>query len=94
MRDNYNNKDLIINTNFINYTPNNLYYWDRICLFLHHNITNKQIYDKINKRVNIFKNIYKNRNNDLCLFYITKIIEEEDFENYKMIINNLKKNTI
>ena len=90
MRDNYNDKDLIINNNFINYTPSNLYYWDRICLFLHHNITNKQIYDQINKRVNIFKNIYKNRNNDLCLFYITKIIEEDNFENYKMVINNLK----
>ena len=91
MSHNYNDKNLIINQNFINQTPSNLYNWDRICIFLHHNIIEKSTYDTIYNRVNIFKNIYKNRKKETCLFYITKIVETENIEQYKKKINDMKK---
>mgnify|MGYP000061618917 FL=1 len=91
MSHNYNDITLIINQNFINNTPSNLYNWDRICIFHHNHITEKSIYDTIYKRVNIFKNIYKNRKKDMCLFYITKIIETKNIEQYKKNIYDMKK---
>ena len=91
MSHDYNNVNLIINQNFINDTPSNLYNWDRICIHLHHDITEKLEYNKIYKRVNIFKNIYKNRKTDMCLFYITKIVETENIEQYQQKIYDMKK---
>jgi hypothetical protein len=91
MSHNYNNSNLIINQNFIHNTPCNLYNWDRICIFLHHNITEKSEYDIIYERVKIFKNIYKDRKKNLCLLYITKIVETENLEQYKAKIYNLKQ---
>ena len=90
MRHNYNNVNLIINQNFIKNTPSNLYNWDRICIFHHHDITKKSTYDIIYKRINIFKKIYKNRKKDICLFYITKIVETENIEQYQKKIYDLK----
>lgn len=91
MSHNYNNKNLIINQNFINDTPSNLYNWDRICIFLHHNIIEKSTYDNIYKRVTIFRNIYKNMKKNMCLFYITKIVETENIGQYKKKIYKMKK---
>lgn len=91
MKHNYNNSNLIINQNFINNTPCNLYNWDRICIFHHHNITQKSTYNIVYERMKIFRNIYKERKNDMCLFYITKIVEIENLEQYKENIYNLKK---
>ena len=90
MSNNYNDTDLIVNQNFINNTPNNLYNWDKICIFHHHNIIKKSEYDKVYERVKIFKNIYKERKNDMCLFYLTQIVETRDFEMYKKKIYDLK----
>lgn len=91
MGHNYNNINLLINQNFIENTPSNLYNWKRICIFHHHDITKKEVYEKIKKRVNIFKNIYLKKKNKLCLFYITKINENENFNELKLDILNLKK---
>lgn len=91
MNHNYNSSNLIINQNFINDTPSNLYNWNRICIFHHHDITKKSKYNIIYKRVNIFKNIYKKRKNDMCLFYITKIVETKNIEQYKKQIYDMKK---
>lgn len=66
MSHNYNYHNLIINQNFINGTPSNLYNWDRICIFLHHNITEKSTYDIVYKRVNIFIKTEKK----ICVFFI------------------------
>lgn len=91
MRDNYNNLNILFNQNFLNNTPNNLYNWDRICIFHHHNILEKHIYNKIKQRIQIFKNIYIQKKNKLCLFYITKIIEETNLSLYKKNILLLKQ---
>ena len=91
MKHNYNNNNLLINQNFINNTPSNLYNWDRICIFLHHAIYKENKYIEIKSRSNIFNNIYETYPNNLCLFYLTKIIEVDDFNSYKNYIINLKK---
>ena len=91
MSHSYNDNNLIINQNFINKTPHNLYNWDRICIFHHHDIIEKSIYEKIYERMKIFINIYKERQNNMCLFYITRIVELENLDEYKTNINNLKK---
>lgn len=90
MRHNYNNHNLLINQNFLENTPNNLYDWDRICLFFHFNIIEKEVFDKIYKRVNIFKKLYELYSKHMCLFHITKITSLNDFNEYKKYILNLK----
>lgn len=90
MRHNYNKTNLVINQNFINNISSNLYNWDRICIFHHHNIIDKSIYDIKLERIKIFNNIYKNNGNRLCLLYITRI-KTLQLEKYKENIYNLKK---
>lgn len=90
MSHNYNNVSLLINQNFIDNVENNLYDWNRICIFLHHNILLKENYNIIHKRVTIFNNIYNNEPNATCLFYISKIIIIDNLEDYKQHIIQLK----
>ena len=91
MRHNYNDTNIIINQNFIKNNHPDLYHWESICVYMHHDITIQKTYEKIKERVDIFKNIYNERNNNMCLFYITKIIETTDLKQYKKHIENLKK---
>ena len=90
MGHNYHDYDLLINQNFIDNNDSNLYDWKRILLFLHHDITNQEAYESIYKRIQRFKKIYNERCENVCLFYITRIIEI-NFEIYKEKIKNLKK---
>ncbi len=91
MSHNYNHLDLRINQNFIENISNNLYEWDRICVFHHHNMLDKSTYDALTNRCNTFKKIYKANTNKLCLLFITKIVEIDEFKAYKEYIYNLKK---
>lgn len=91
MAHNYHSNTMVINQNFINETPSNLYYWDRICMFRHTDITEKSKYDTVCKRIDIFKNIYKNRTKNMCLFYVTRIIETENIGQYQKKIYDMKK---
>lgn len=90
MKKNYNKANIFINQNFIKNTPYNLYEWERICMFLHHDLSNNDIVKTIRGRSNIFKNIYEKHFDRLCLLYITKIIEVDNLEDYKQFIFNLK----
>lgn len=91
MKDNYNEKNLLINLNFTNNIYRNLYYWDKICLFLHHNINNKDLYDTIKKRCNRFIKIYKTYNDRTLFIFISKIIDITDKNKYIIDVCNLKK---
>lgn len=88
---NYNNINVLINQNYIKNVSSNLYFWDRICVHIHHNISEKLIFKKIKKRVNTFRKIYDLFSNKLCLFYLTKIIEITNLDDYKKYIFKLKK---
>jgi len=91
MRHDYNNTNLIINQNYIDKTHSNIYEWNRICIFHHHDIRGKITYDTIQKRVNRFKDIYENKIYQKCLFYITRIVDTNHMESYKNIVRALKK---
>ena len=64
----------------------NLYDWDRICIFHHHDITETSVRNKISNRCKILNDIYANHKDELCLFHVTKIIN--NFEIYKEEIKN------
>jgi len=87
----YNHMDLFINQNYldINKINNNLYYWDNICLFMHHNLLDKNNYDKINMRCERFNNIINKYESSTALFYITKIVNYNN--NIFDYINNIIK---
>ena len=75
MSHDYNNIDLRINVNFLDdKLSGNLYEWDKICIFHHHDICNKEIYDNISKRVDRFNKIMEKHYEKTCLFHITKIL--------------------
>jgi hypothetical protein len=84
MAHNYNDNTLLINQNYLddNIISNNLYDWDSICSFHHHNILDTNIYNSIRKRCDRFTTIINKYNKTTALFYITKIIESENLINY------------
>jgi len=87
MRHNYNNIDLRINTNFLDeILAPNLYDWDKICVFLHHDVCNKEISESIRKRVDRFNKIMEFHYDKTCLFHITKILTIPDIQEY---MNNM-----
>lgn len=89
MAHNYNNIDLRINTNFLDPTlSGNLYEWDRICIFHHHDILKPDIYNTIKRRIDRFNKIIENHSEKTCLFYITKILTIDNIQDY---INNILK---
>lgn len=90
MNADYTKNTLLINQNFIDNTPGNVYDWNRCCIFLHHWIGDMGKNASIERRANIFKNIYNRDPRNLCLFCVTKILEIEDFESYKDYIKKLR----
>lgn len=83
----YNNTTLQINTNFLDDDlSNDLYKWNKICIFLHHELHIKEQYDAIVRRVNRFNSIIEQHSDKTCLFYITKILTIPDIEEY---MNNM-----
>lgn len=91
MKDNYNEKNLLINMNYMDNIYRNLYYWTKICIFLHHDVNNENTYDIIKKRCERFQKIYKLYNKNTVLINITKIIEINNIKNYINDVFSLKK---
>lgn len=91
MKDNYNGKNLLVNTNYIDNIYRNLYYWNKICVFLHHELNNENTYNIIKRRCKRFKKIYELYNNKTLLIHITKIIEINNIKNYINDVFVLKK---
>ena len=93
MAHNYNNTNLLFNQNYLDDTKlnDNLYNWNTICCFLHHNILNSTIYTSLKKRCDRFKNIINKYNETTALFYITNIINCKSIVEYMDNILKLKK---
>lgn len=88
----YNKLDLRINSNFIGDTlSGNMYDWERICIFIHHNICIKNESDIIQKRVDRFNRIIQKSSEKTCLFHITKILTIPDILGYMNNVIRLKK---
>lgn len=81
---NYNNNNLLINQNYIdiNILSNNLYHWNSICIFLHHDLLNENIYTSLVNRCNRFINIINSYSENTALIYITKIVNCNNIIDY------------
>ena len=93
MAHNYNGANLLFNQNYLddNKLNDNLYNWNTICIFLHHNILDSNIYNSIKNRCERFTNIINKYNETTALFYITKIINCKNIVEYMNNILELKK---
>ncbi len=86
MNENYLKITIPINQNFNIVKTNDLYKWDRICVFLHHNMEKNDEIEKIKIRIDRFNEVIKNDKTKVMLFYISKIIEDTDV---KLEIENI-----
>jgi hypothetical protein len=93
MRYNYNPVDLFINQNYLRNTVlcGNLYHWDKICIFNHHNLNDNAIYSKIKMRCERFINSIENYAMSTILFYITRVTTIENIYDYMNRIISLKE---
>lgn len=93
MADNYNNNNMLFNQNYLHHDTmnHNLYDWNTICGFHHHNILDRSIYDMINRRCERFNTVMNKYDETTCLFYITRIINCEHIADYMKNIIELKK---
>ena len=92
MAHDYNGSNLLFNQNYLddNKLNDNLYNWNTICSFHHHNISNSNIHTSIKKRCERFNNIINKYNETTTLFHITKIINCENIVDYMNNIVELK----
>jgi hypothetical protein len=92
MAHDYSGGNLLFNQNYLddNKLNDNLYNWNTICNFLHHNILDSNTYNSIKKRCERFNNIINKYNETTALFYITKIINCENIVEYMNNIVELK----
>jgi len=93
MAHNYNHVNLLFNQNYLDIfnLNENLYVWNKICSFHHHNILDNNIYNSIKKRCERFKRILDNYNETTTLFYITKIVNCINIVDYMNKIIELKQ---
>lgn len=70
---------------------NNLYHWNRICLFRHYNVSEAGSCQTIQRRCDRFNSVVNEYNETIALFYITKIVNCENIVEYMNNIVQLKK---
>ena len=88
MGESYNDNTLLFNQNYVLGVTPNLYDFDRILEFHHHPLTDNSVYVKMESSVLRFKNTLLT-NDPIALFYITKIISDENV--YMDYVLNIKK---
>jgi hypothetical protein len=89
---NYNTYNIQFNQNYLDdKLDSNFYNWKTICCFKHPNLLDVNIYNSIKKRYLRFNTIMKEYNETTALFYVTRIINDENISNYKNTIVELKK---
>lgn len=88
---NISSQDLRFNQNYIpSIHSNHVYEWDRICLFLHHWVENRD-YIKIKNRADKFNKIYSEHKDESLLFHITRILNSKDIAAEKQKVHNILK---
>ena len=88
MAHDYNRHDLLININFLDdVLSGNMYDWHKICVFIHHDIRNKEVYDSFIRRSARLNTILEKYSEKTCLFHITRILTI----NIEEYMNNLIK---
>ena len=90
---NKNNHNEIFNQNFLDdYKLNeNIYNWNTICNFHHHNLSDNDTYNMVKNRVDRFNNVLQKYNETTSLFFITKIVSHANIMDYINEMIDLKK---
>lgn len=89
MRENLSANNFVINQNYLDTAhSNNLYDWPKICIFAHHDITKKYVYDTFMRRIDRFKAANPKRT---CLLYISKILTITNLEEHMDSMIQMKK---
>jgi len=93
MIQNYNDDNLLFNQNYIDNDKlnDNLYMWNAICCFQHHDLLNNDIYNSLKKRCERFNYIINKYNKTTALFYITRVVNCENIVDYMNRIIEIKK---
>lgn len=74
----YNNVTLIINQNYLDDTlDGNIFNWERELIFLHEDIREKEVYDKVYKRCSGLIKVIKKDPEKVLLLHISRIIPRE-----------------
>lgn len=72
---NYTNNTHIINQNYISTNNSGNYYdWSRICVFHHQNLTQPDVYQKLERRIERTRELVTNHSDTLLLFGTTRIV--------------------
>lgn len=80
MGQNYSETILPINTRFTERNSNDVYDWERICVFLHHDLSKQEEIEKINVRIDRFNEIMDLSPEKIMLVYISKILNSPERE--------------
>ena len=78
--ENYLKTTLPINQNFTTISSNDLYEWNRICVFLHHDLNSNDEVNKIKIRADRLNQVMDKDKDNVMLFYISKIIESKTID--------------
>jgi hypothetical protein len=90
------NNDLFFNQNYLdkNSLSHNLYDWNNICLFIHHDLLNPNTYNSLKMRCERFNMVLNKYNNSTALLFITKIVSENIVNYINKIIEIKNTNNI
>jgi hypothetical protein len=91
VRENFIGHTLLFNQNYLDNMNDNLYNWNSICCFMHHNILDDNIYKSIQNRCKRFNNIMNKYNETTALLYLTKIVNCDNIVDYMNNIIKLKE---
>jgi len=92
MANNYNDSTEIFNQNFLDETKldENMYNWNKICSFHHHNLADNNIYNILQNRVHRFNHAFQKYNATTSLFFITTIVAAKNIIEYINKMTELK----
>ena len=80
MSQNYSETVLPINTRFTERNSDDIYDWERICVFLHHDLNKQEEIEKINARIDRFNELMDSSPEKIMLVYISKILNSPERE--------------
>jgi hypothetical protein len=80
MNEDYFKTRLPINQNFTVVNSSDLYEWNRICVFLHNDLTSDAEVNKLKIRIDRLNEVMDKDKNKVMLFYISKIIESKTID--------------
>lgn len=95
MKQVYESQLLPINQNFSNPISNDIYEWDRTCIFLHHDLRKPDEVQKIKTRISRFSEAVIKTPEKVLLLYISKILHDtgitDEMERLSRLYSSLDK---